>query len=931
MVIAIPLHVFCPFCTLEVEDHVSVCDHCGSDLSGILSLVNNQSQMNDDDASIQVNLSDTAVAGDVNITQSLQADTEEIVEKLVNQLDRFDINKPGLAVPEDGFSRLDVEAAIPLVREDMNILKGMTSPSLLQFGKLLDSMGWPKIAQRISKILLERDDVKSNPLWHARSHLIMSRSSGELFEHSLAIKHADMAAEIAQGSDLKEVEAYALYLSIDKRNDLSRDTSVQGTRTELLLESAGVDGGETGAWCHLGLSRYLDAVNPDVAEHHEAMGFQHASNHNDLEAMVATLLATAENKIWTIKERFWTVVKDDADTNGLSSYSMLVDLANFVRQESKEQLLAGIRTLTRHAHGRDMKEMEHLSILLSAVISIQSMMEETNPGQVERQQRLSQILDEESTQIAFDEVLTRSYHGFDQALLYHFILLELSGTSLPSAARGYLSMKRDFPNDSVKAMMLLYETYQNNSGDLQDAFNKTVDFLETTKLTADDSSWVLLDKISQIKRVQYSTPELPEHRQERRDNFAPVHELIISRRRLGIGTFVCMFGLLFVLNDPDFLSDWLNEHIVTSWVLLSLNDGLFNVLNHTPKSCFDSGLGRRFLTWRCDYILQFNYIMTGLFWGIITCFMLRLLVGGPKKILKSSNNIEFSKLKGIGTWFASQSILILLLLFYFIVMIFMHLDGVFSSSLLVADIYLVWTMIVFIFVLFIGLFEIREYRKGKISGIRRGASIMSIVLLLLFVILLSSVKIDLYGESSSYGVISSFNGQNIGGADYVGFQTVDGEMLRYDETGRQFLMKREVFDSSASSVHNYLQRCDYTSQVDFQLECDYGYSDEGWIVTAYMVQYHVEEIEHDITVSSYLGIAMYMFVFGSWALLLFTKLNQKQTLVNLVGSGVIISMLFAQVLDDKISIIISSFVLGIMFYTQWVLPWKEEDPKEVHA
>ena len=43
----------------------------------------------------------------------------------------------------------------------------------------------------------------------------------------------------------------------------------------------------TGAWCHLGLSRYLDAVNPDVAEHHEAMGFQHASNHNDLEAMVS--------------------------------------------------------------------------------------------------------------------------------------------------------------------------------------------------------------------------------------------------------------------------------------------------------------------------------------------------------------------------------------------------------------------------------------------------------------------------------------------------------------------------------------------------------------------------------------------------------------------------------------------------------------------
>ena len=199
-----------------------------------------------------------------------------------------------------------------------------------------------------------------------------------------------------------------------------------------------------------------------------------------------------------------------------------------------------------------------------------------------------------------------------------------------------------------------------------------------------------------------------------------------------------------------------------------------------------------------------------------------------------------------------------------------------------------------------------------------------------YLLFFSSVKIDLYGESSSYGVISSFNGQNIGGADYVGFQTVDGEMLRYDETGRQFLMKREVFDSSASSVHNYLQRCDYTSQVDFQLECDYGYSDEGWIVTAYMVQYHVEEIEHDVTVSSYLGIAMHI-CFGSWALLLFTKINYKQTLFNLIASGAVISMLFSQEFHDQFSMYASSFVLGIMFYTQWVLPWKEEDPKEVHA
>ena len=911
MVIAIPPNVFCPFCTLEVEDHVSVCDHCGSDLSGILSLVNNQSQMNEDDASIQVNLSDTAVAGDVNITQSLQADTEEIVEKLVNQLDRFDINKPGLAVPEDGFSRLDVEAAIPLVREDMNILKGMTSPSLLQFGKLLDSMGWPKIAQRISKILLERDDVKSNPLWHARSHLIMSRSSGELFEHSLAIKHADMAAEIAQGSDLKEVEAYALYLSIDKRNDLSRDTSVQGTRTELLLESAGVDGGETGAWCHLALSRYLDAVNPDVAEHHEAMGFQHASNHNDLEAMVATLLATAENKIWTIKERFWTVVKDDADTNGLSSYSMLVDLANFVRQESKEQLLAGIRTLTRHAHGRDMKEMEHLSILLSAVISIQSMMEETNPGQVERQQRLSQILDEESTQIAFDEVLTRSYHGFDQALLYHFILLELSGTSLPSAARGYLSMKRDFPNDSIKAMMLLYETYQNNSGDLQDAFNKTVDFLETTKLTADDSSWVLLDKISQIKRVQYSTPELPEHRQERRDNFSGVHEVVWSRRRLGIGTFVCMFRLLFVLNDPDFLSVWLVDHMVTSWSMLALRDGITNVLRHTPEYC---GLYEDF--GKCDTIMGFDFFMTGLFFGIITCFMLRLIFGSPKKILRSSTEAYTPSSNNLRRWFESQSLLIIILSVFMLHISFSHWSS-FGEDMNLVVFGLISFLVLITYVVFVGY---RSHKKALVSYLRFGISIMNIFFVILFVLMLSLVQTDAY---------DSYEAENNGAPDLVLYQSGLGEKL-VDREGFDQLPVPWGEDGSEGFRECYTHNDEnflVTTAGEYVIECNYA----TYKAHAYISESHANQLERNIEISASLGLVMYIFVFGSWALLLFTKLNQKQTLVNLVGSGVIIGMLFGRVLDDKISIIISSFVLGIMFYTQWVLPWKEEDPKEVHA
>jgi len=373
--------VYCPFCTLQVDDDSVHCSECGSDLAGVLSLVGVTAETPKvDEPQLNVALSDTAVAGDVNIVQRLQADTEEIVDKLVDQLDRFDINKPGLSVPEDGFSRLDVEAAIPLVRENMDILKGMSSTHLLQFGKLLDSMGWPQIAKLVGQLLLEREDVADEPLWLARSHLIMARSSGETFDPAAAILHADKAIEAAASADLKDIEAYALYLSIDKRKDLALDTSALGERAEVVLESAGSDPGPAGAWCHLALSRHLDAVNPLTAEHHEAMGFQHSSNHSDLEAMVATLLATAENQVWTIKESFWVKVKEDCELNGLASYSMLVELANFVRSGSEQQLLAGIRTLTRHAKGRGMLELQTLSSLLTCITDTNDMLATTQHG-----------------------------------------------------------------------------------------------------------------------------------------------------------------------------------------------------------------------------------------------------------------------------------------------------------------------------------------------------------------------------------------------------------------------------------------------------------------------------------------------------------------------------------------------------------------------
>ena len=539
--------VFCPFCTLEVADGTVECPECGSDLSGILSLVQTpEPVIQDSESPINVSLSDTAIAGDVNIVQQLQADTDDIVERLVDQLDCFDINKPGLSVPDEGFSRVDIEAAIPLVREDANILKGMSSPHLVQFGKLLDSMGWPEVAKKVGKYLLTREDVKSEPLWLARSHLILARSSSETFDPAACIIHADKAAGIANSAGLNDIESYALYISIDKRKDLSKDSSKQGERVSQLLESASPNPGVAGAWCHLALSRYLDSINPDTAEHHEAMGFQHASNHSDIEAMVATLLATAENRIWTIKDDFWHSVREESELNGLSSYSMLVDLADFVRSGSEHQLLAGIRTLTRHAQGRGMTEMNVLASLVSTITDLHDLTSTTKHGSQDRQSGLTRILSGEKVSHGFDEILTRSYQGFDHSLFYQFALMDMTGTQLPRIARGYLDMERAFPNDSVKAMVLLHKGLKHAGNPAQEVIDNVAEFLRDSKLGGDDIAWKLISEIATYHSARVG--EVPAERGNQ-DNFAIVDRMQKISKQRPISALLFWFGLSYLIAD----------------------------------------------------------------------------------------------------------------------------------------------------------------------------------------------------------------------------------------------------------------------------------------------------------------------------------------------------------------------------------------------
>ena len=100
--------------------------------------------------------------------------------------------------------------------------------------------------------------------------------------------------------------------------------------------------------------------------------------------------------------------------------------------------------------------------------------------------------------------------------------------------------------------------------------------------------------------------------------------------------------------------------------MLALRDGI-SVLSHTPEYCgmFDD-FGK------CDTIMAFDFFMTGLFFGIVTCFMFRLVFGSPKKILKSSTEGFTFTSGSMKRWFEFQSFLIIILLAFIFQAVFPH-------------------------------------------------------------------------------------------------------------------------------------------------------------------------------------------------------------------------------------------------------------------
>jgi hypothetical protein len=454
----------------------------------------------------QINLQDSAIAGDVTIVQNTM-DTNELIAKLRNELNQFNTGGVGFKIPQGGFSRQDIESLIPQLLRDPSPLRQLPTPNLVEFGRLLRAMAQPRLLSFVSQQLLSREDVQSSPENLTAAHLLCADAETSVLRPKAALQHADKAFNIADEHGFVDFAASALHTAIRCCKELAIDRMTYVTHVMNYLEKYGESHDLAAAWLHIALGEHHEGVKGGLADHHESMGLDRARKAGDIEAQILALVLSADNSYWVIREHIWQDLIKSSEDYGLRFYSMLINLADFVRHGEYERLLAGIRTIQRTSKEAGLIELEVMGSLLQLTQGIHNIVDNSAVSPAQKSSQIRQLLNEPQILDAVDRILTEGYLGLDDELVFFFGLIALSNLSLPPQCQAYLQLERQTTTVSIRAMLLLLSGIRENGTFDQRILRNVKKTLVEKEITLDQPVWRLFELASKGKQEQAITPQ----------------------------------------------------------------------------------------------------------------------------------------------------------------------------------------------------------------------------------------------------------------------------------------------------------------------------------------------------------------------------------------------------------------------------------------
>tara|TARA_X000001036_G_scaffold403035_1_gene409278 strand:+ start:553 stop:2859 length:2307 start_codon:yes stop_codon:yes gene_type:complete len=274
-----------------------------------------------------MNMQDSVVAGDVNITQNIGVDENSIMSMMITELEKFDYNKSGFHVPQGGFSSSAIIAGIDEIKQNVSHLNRLSTEHLLEFCTALESIGYSDLLLTAAKIILERGRIEGNRTFEAKAHLFIADGYTMMLQNTQAIIHSQESINIAKDIGNLAIETEALLVTSDLLKSSCRLSDYLAPRIEELLEDTSPLDHSDHAYLLAAKSNLVEHTNPIYSEQLEEESYNYAKISGDLKLQVKIGCIMLNNDVHTIDKSELRELHRQCSLHNFPFYSSLLDFS----------------------------------------------------------------------------------------------------------------------------------------------------------------------------------------------------------------------------------------------------------------------------------------------------------------------------------------------------------------------------------------------------------------------------------------------------------------------------------------------------------------------------------------------------------------------------------------------------------------------------
>lgn len=407
-----------------------------------------------------LNVQDSVITGDVNITQNIGLNEESIIERMVMELEKFDSNQSGFHIPEGGFNTSVILAGIDEMNQNPNILNNLSTEHLIELCTSLESIGYSTFFQKVAGIVLERGRASRDLTIQAKAHLFLAAAKEAAMEVNEGIIHATESVKLSSQVENVAIESEALFTLHLLLKYARKSTDYLFGRVDELLKDTSILDYSSYAYLLACKGHNLEFTEPIVSEQFEKEAFSYAEKTGDVKLQLLIASSLLENKVHKIELSTLRKLYETCVINNMTFYSLILDFILKAQDDTLIQAdrLALLNSMCQKGAEFDVPLLNHLGTMSAMMIDVLESFDRENV-----RDSLIGILDNPRYLEQVRLSLTSGYLEVVSEFMSTFVGIRIYVNYTNETVRSLFISPREVIPDSEKLLIDLYSLLDRNA------------------------------------------------------------------------------------------------------------------------------------------------------------------------------------------------------------------------------------------------------------------------------------------------------------------------------------------------------------------------------------------------------------------------------------------------------------------------------------